>query len=224
LVDEQSVTGRESALPKTVVAPTRLRILDSALDLFGSRGFEAVSLDEIAAAVGIAKQTVLYWFASKDELLRGVVAYSSQELIAAAEAAVRNSGEGFSGIEAVVKAVFRPAVRRPALLGLVRELNRLGPDVSAVLTEQLGPLVDRAVSWMSKEMDAGRLRRTDPRLALSLTYATVVGVATEPEALRIFGWEATPVGLRHLRTELLAFLSSALAPPIGDGIRGQRSG
>ena len=54
------------------------------------------------------------------------------------------------------------------------------------------------------------LRRADPRLTLSLAYATVVGVATEPEALRIFGWEATPAGLRHLRTELLAFLRSSL--------------
>ncbi len=194
------------------LAPTRLRILDAALDLFGSRGFEAVSLDEIAVSVGVAKQTVLYWFASKDELLRGVVAHTSEELIAAVEAAARNSGEGFSGIEAVVKAVFRPAVRRPALLGLVRELNRLGPDISAVLTAQLGPLVDRAVAWMTAEMQAGRLRRSDPRLTLSLVYATVVGVATEPEALRMFGWEANATGLRRLRAELLAFLRAALAP------------
>lgn len=194
------------------LAPTRLRILDAALDLFGARGFEGVSLDEIAASVGVAKQTVLYWFASKDELLRGVIAHTSEELAAAVEAAARNSGQGFSGIEAVVKAVFRPAVRRPALLGLVRELNRLGPEVSGVLTAQLGPLVDRAVRWISAEMQAGRLRRADPRLTLSLVYATVVGVATEPEALRMFGWEADVAGLRRLRAELLAFLRAALKP------------
>jgi AcrR family transcriptional regulator len=192
------------------VGPTRLRILDAALDLFGSRGFEAVSLDEIAAVVGVAKQTVLYWFASKDELLRAVIVKTSEELIAAVEAAARRAGEGFESIEAVVKAVFRPAVRRPALLGLVREINRLGPDVSAVLNGHLGPLAERAASWMANEMEQGRLRRADPQLTLSLAYATVIGVATEPEALRIVGWQATPAGLRRLRSELLAFLRAAL--------------
>ncbi|MBV1893097.1 MAG: TetR/AcrR family transcriptional regulator, partial [Ilumatobacteraceae bacterium] len=38
---------------------TRERVLDVALDLFGSRGFDAVSLDEIARTVGVRKQTVL---------------------------------------------------------------------------------------------------------------------------------------------------------------------
>ena len=50
------------------VAATRSRILEAALDLFGSRGVEAVSLDEIARTVGVRKQSLLYWFASKDDL------------------------------------------------------------------------------------------------------------------------------------------------------------
>jgi TetR/AcrR family transcriptional regulator len=53
--------------------PTRERILDAAIDLFGARGVDAVSLDEIARDVGVRKQTVLYWFASKDELVDAVL-------------------------------------------------------------------------------------------------------------------------------------------------------
>ncbi len=53
--------------------PTRDRILDAALDLFGSRGVDGASLDDIAVLVGVRKQTVLYWFASKDDLVMEVV-------------------------------------------------------------------------------------------------------------------------------------------------------
>ncbi len=127
----------------------------------------------------------------------------------AIEAAVRQAGEGFARVEAVVAAMFRPAVRRPALLGLVRELNRLGPAMSERLVERMRPLADRAASFLAEEMDAGRVRRADPRLLVALAYATVTGVATEPEALRAVGWDPTPAGLRRLRSELLDFLRAA---------------
>jgi hypothetical protein len=65
---------------------------------------------------------------------------------------------------------------------------------------------------MEGEMERGRLRRADPRLVAALCYATVTGIATEPEALRAVGWQPTTSELRRLRSELLAFLRAALAP------------
>jgi len=191
--------------------PTRERILDAALDRFGSRGFEGTSLDDIAADVGVAKQTVLYWFPSKDELLGAVIDHTADELALGIEAAVRAAPEEpLARVDAVVKAVFRPAVRRPALLGLVREVSRLEPAMSDHLLERIRPLVERAVVYLDREMDAGRLRRCDARLLLSLAYATVAGIATEPEALRAVGWQPSTAGIRRLRAELLAFLRAAL--------------
>ena len=193
--------------------PTRDRILDSATDLFGRRGVDAVSLDAIAADVGVAKQTLLYWFPSKDDLVRAVLVSAAQELTVLIDAAVRAAPDDpLDRIEAVIRAVFRPAVRRPALLGLVPEVSRLPSATGDRLTADLAPLVDRAVAYLDHEMDAGRLRRADPRLVASLCYATVTGIATEPEALRVVGWQASTVGLRRLRNELLAFLRAALAP------------
>ncbi|NDA78790.1 MAG: TetR/AcrR family transcriptional regulator, partial [Actinobacteria bacterium] len=181
--------------------------------LFGHRGFDAVSLDQIAAEVGVAKQTLLYWFASKDELIQEVLSETAIELTLVIEAAIRSAPDDpLDRMEAVVKAVFRPAVRRPSLLGLVREISRLPSESSERLTDSLRPLVERAVSWMRAEMDAGRLRRADPALIVALAYATVTGIATEPEALRVVGWNADIVGLRRLRDELIGFLRAALAP------------
>lgn len=192
---------------------TRQTILDVAGNLFGNRGFDAVSLDQIAAEVGVAKQTVLYWFSTKDELVQEVLAETAVELTVVVEAAIRSAPDDpLDRMEAVVKAVFRPAVRRPSLLGLVREISRLPSESSERLTDSLRPLVERAVNWMKAEMDAGRLRRADPGLIVALAYATVTGIATEPEALRVVGWNADIAGLRRLRDELVDFLSAALAP------------
>lgn len=197
----------------TVAPTTRDRILAAALDRFGTRGVDAVSLDDIAAVVGVRKQTVLYWFASKDELVDAVLEAAVAELAVVVEAAVRAApDEPLERVDAVVRAVFRPAVRRPALLGLVRELSRLPGEQAERLRAHVDPLVERAIEFLDAEMRAGRLRRGDPRLVAALAYATVTGIATEPEALRGVGWEPTVEGLRRLRSELRAFLRAALAP------------
>jgi len=194
-------------------ASTRERILVAATDLFGLRGVDAVSLDVIATEVGVAKQTLLYWFPSKDDLVQAVLVDAVAELTVATEAAIRASGDDpLDRIEAVVRAVFRPAVRRPALLGLVREVSRLSPAVGNRFHTALQPLVERAVVYLQKEMDRGRMRVADPRMIAALCYATVTGIATEPELLRSVGWQPNAADLRRLRTELLAFLRAALAP------------
>ena len=192
---------------------TRDRILESATILFGTRGFDAVSLDQIATEVGVAKQTLLYWFASKDELVQAVLANMAAELTVVVEAAIRAAPDDpLDRIEAVVHAVFRPAVRRPALLGLLRELSRLPSGATGSMTEYLSPLVDRAVGWMNEEMHKGRLRSGNPALIVALVYTTVAGIATEPEALRAVGWKQDIAGLRQLRNEMTAFLRAALTP------------
>ena len=193
--------------------PTRERILDAALDLFGSGGVDATSLDDIARAVGVAKQTVLYWFVSKEELAIAVMQRVADELVLEIGAAIRSAPHGFARIEATVTAVFRPAIRRPALLGLIRELNRLPPALSEALIDKVSPLIDMAALYLEKEMDEGRLRRANPHLLLAFVYSTVVGVATEPVALRAVGWQPTTVALRTLRRELLDFLRAGDATP-----------
>lgn len=192
---------------------TRQRILDAATDLFGVRGVDAVSLDVIAAEVGVAKQTLLYWFPSKDDLVQAVLAQTAAQLALVIEAAIRNSTDDpLDRIDDVVRAVFRPAVRRPSMLGLIREVSRLSPALGERFASDLQPLVERAVVYLRTEMDRGRVRRADPRLIAALCYATITGIATEPEVLRTVGWQPTAAELRRLRNELLAFLRAALTP------------
>ena len=56
---------------------TRDRILAAALSGFARRGVEATSLDAVAAEIGIRKQTILYYFPSKDALVKGVIEHAA---------------------------------------------------------------------------------------------------------------------------------------------------
>jgi AcrR family transcriptional regulator len=210
------------ARPARRPSPTAERILDAALNAFGTRGYEATSLDALAAELGITKQTILYWFGSKEGVLQAVVERVSSELAASIQEAVARRAGGYDAVEAVLVEVFRLGVRQPAVLGVLRELSRLGPVVAGPLVAGIDPLVDRAAAFLAAEMDAGTIRRSDPRLLVLFVYATVVGAATEVEAQRAVGFEPSVASLRRLRRELFAYVRAALQPSPADQARRSR--
>ncbi len=186
------------------------RILVAAMAEFGTRGYEATSLDDLARRLGIRKQTILYWFPSKEALLSAVVDRCADEVTRRLERGLADAGEGFERVEAMVRVMFRLAARHPTMLGFLREVTRLGPPASTRLLARLQPLVDRAAGYLEDEMDASRMRRHDPRLLLLACYSMVTGLATEVEVLRAFGEEPTLASLVRRRDELLALLRASL--------------
>ena len=54
---------------------TRKEILQSALELFSTKGFDGTALSEIAARAGVTKSLVYHYFKKKDELLQEIFAH-----------------------------------------------------------------------------------------------------------------------------------------------------
>lgn len=191
--------------------PTKDRVLAVASVLFAERGYEAASLDALAGQLGVTKQTILYHFGSKAGLLDAVLEAAATKVAGDLDAAVTaTTSAGWPRIEAVVRTTFALAVRRPELLGLLREASRLGPPASTRVIAALQPMVDRAVLALEAEMARGSLRRSDPRLVLVSAYAAVTGVVSDTEALRAVGVELDIRLAASLRRTLLQFLRGAL--------------
>lgn len=66
------VQHNAQALPSGKRAATRVRICDAASALFFERGFAAVTMEEIATAVGIRRSTLYLHFREKDEILTAI--------------------------------------------------------------------------------------------------------------------------------------------------------
>jgi len=192
---------------------TRDRILAAALSGYGTQGYAATSLDDLAERLGIRKQTILYWFPSKQELFEAVIDEAASSLISAFKVATSSGLVGIDQVEAIVRQVLRLAVQRPELLGLVREVSRPGSLSAERLAERVAPVFARAVAFLSREMDAGRFARSDPSMLLLSLYSTVVGVAGELEVQRAIGLEPTLRMAVARRRELMRFLRAALLPP-----------
>lgn len=191
---------------------TRERILAAALAAYGTDGYAATSLDALADQLGVRKQTILYYFPTKQALFDAVVDDAAADLVEVFDAEASRGLTGIAQVEAIVRRVFRLAVRRPELLGLVREVTRPGSVVAGRLGAHVAPSFDRARAFLAREMDAGRLRRSDPSMLLLSLYSTVVGVTTELEVQRALGMAPTLRATVGRRQELIRFLRAALVP------------
>ncbi|MGH7859458.1 MAG: TetR/AcrR family transcriptional regulator, partial [Candidatus Binatia bacterium] len=159
---------------------TKGKVLDAAVRLFGSQGFAGTSLDELAADVGIRKQTLLYYFPSKDDLFAAAALEAAQAVFASLDGALaeRDPG-GLERLPIFIEAVTALAHERPEVFGLVREVARAGPPLSDRVATALRPLVDAAVEWLEKGMADGVVRRQNARVALLTIYSAVIGHLTE---------------------------------------------
>ena len=162
------------------------------MDAFGTRGYDGTSLDDLARELGIRKQTILYWFPSKEALLEAVVDRCADEVTPPARARPRagrrrlraGGGDGAGHV---------PPGRPPPVDARVppRGDPARPAGVDAGCSTTCRRSIDRASAFLEAEMDAGRMRRHDPRLLLLAAYSMVTGMATEVEVLRAFGEEPT---------------------------------
>ena len=52
---------------------TKRKIFETSMKLFADKGYDATSIEEITATVGVAKGTLYYHFSSKEEIFQFLV-------------------------------------------------------------------------------------------------------------------------------------------------------
>lgn len=107
---------------------TKERIFSVAIDLFAQKGFDAISLREIAEAAGIRKATLYYYFTTKDEILENIFEYFLEtwrhSLVGnwseSREAEEQIVSMGLDGFMAMGKGVFTSWIGNPRMEKIMR--------------------------------------------------------------------------------------------------------
>jgi AcrR family transcriptional regulator len=149
-----------------MASSTRQHIVDAALALVADRGVSATSVDDIAAAAGVAKGSVFYNFGSKEALFEAIIA----EGVGRLTAALRDAAEGLEGraaVEALVGELLAQVQAHPDFAKLaVAEAFRTG----RTWHESIRQLREDAMGTF-----AGVVARAWPERDASLTAACLFG-------------------------------------------------
>ena len=191
----------------------RHALIDEAIRAFGQDGYNGASLDQIAKACGIRKQTLLYYFPTKDALLEASLRAAGDRLAEVIAVGLEGKETYWDRAEAVIHAVFGLAGEWPEFPMFIREASRLGPEAFEQLTGNLDLLQHRAVEFLREGMDAGEIRKQDPTFLLFQLYTAVVGSLTEASVLRaMVGEDKSRASLRRREREVVTFVRNALQP------------
>lgn len=182
---------------------THAALLESARGLFAQKGYEAVSLAEIAAAAAVSKATVLAHFPDKPSIL---AAFLSETL---SEAARRVLGAGQTDVAGLAGALW------PAFSHIVsdRALVRL---VTADCGEAAFGGLEPGLTALRIALDGfcSRAGCADPALAGRMLQAALLQAAIETRC-SIEGREVAPQPPRQMLEDMLGFV-------LGQGLQASR--
>jgi TetR/AcrR family transcriptional repressor of mexJK operon len=195
-------------------------IREAAARLFLEKGYQATSMDEVAAAARISKQTIYTHFSSKEELFADLVLGNAgrvEEFAQAIPETFNEAGDLEDGLRRLAR-LYAGFVIRPEVLQLRRlvvgEAGRF-PELARTYYEQVPERVYKALASLFGDLAAERrLRLDDPALAAHHFAWLILGM---PLDRAMFMPAQEPVGKEALDQQADAavrvFLAAYAAKP-----------
>lgn len=172
-----------SGLVASTPAPdARRQLIDAALRLFATRGFDGTSLQDIADVVGIRKASLLYHFESKEQLRLAVLDHLlsvwNEGLPRLLVAAARTGAPRFGSVIGELVRFFAEDRNRARLL--LRESLDRGEDMQKRLQTFVAPWVGVVAEYIREGQAAGDIDPSvDPEAyVVHVVHMVVSGMAT----------------------------------------------
>jgi TetR/AcrR family transcriptional regulator len=148
--------------------------LSAAAELFAERGLNDTKIEDIAAATGIAKATLYYYFAGKEDILTFLLEDGLRDVAEDVATVVHSGGTGAQRLGAVISAQLRVMGQRPAVCrALIGELGRAAriPVLADMISiAYLKPVEDLLIAGAG---DDSLVAQDDPRAAAIALFGAV---------------------------------------------------
>ena len=148
------------------------RILDAALEIFAAFGFRGSRIDQIAAAAGLSKPNLLYYFRTKEELYTAVLARTLNMWLEPLRELDAGS-EPRAALTAYIARKLEYSRSHPIASRLfAMEMLQGAPHLTPALVGTLLDLVEAKSRTIEGWISEGRLRSVDPKHLIFTIWAT----------------------------------------------------
>lgn len=159
----------------------RALVTEAALRLLGERGYDGVSMGDIAKAAGVSRPVLYDHFPSKRELILSLFHAESEVLLPKLSSAVRQAGTPGERARRAVDTYFTFVAEHPVVSRLLTLDSSFDPEVAAA-GRQMRTFVEAGIASLLKA-DSGRQRGTPGTRHTEIKAAVLVAGVT-----RIYEW------------------------------------
>lgn len=166
-------------LSESDVADFRERLCEAAEQLFAEKGPEAVTMRQLAGALGVSPMTPYRYFKDKDDILAAVRTNGFDRFAEALEAAYARPGDAKAKSAAVGEAYMTFAFEHPNTYKLMFDLNQPNEADYPDLVRAGRRAHDTMSQYVKGLMDAGMLEGDPEEIGLMFWAATHGAVGLE---------------------------------------------
>lgn len=182
------------------------QILRAAAEIFASKDFHLVLMEEVAARAGVGKGTLYRYFPAKEDLYFATMFSGVDELRGQLDALVSRGESLKEVLESVATGILQFLWSRRSLLSLLHQYEtRLQGPQSAQWLQRRGAVVESLAKVFARAVAAGKIAPIDPRLGAEFFLGMVRAAnvyRSEKDEPATLGRRLTSVLMNGLRHEL----------------------
>jgi TetR/AcrR family transcriptional regulator of autoinduction and epiphytic fitness len=169
--------------PQRLTDRKRLAILEAAADQFRTFGFDATSMDKIAALAGVSKRTVYNHFPSKEDLFAETLVQLFHASAALLELPYRSEVPLRAQLEKLILLKVQTLANKDFLdLARVAIAEAVhAPERARPIIARLGEREEGVLAWIRAAQADGKLKPGDPAFAATLLQGQVKALAFWPQ-------------------------------------------
>ncbi|MEW2358748.1 TetR family transcriptional regulator [Spirillospora sp. NPDC029432] len=184
---------------------TRTALIDAALELFRTKGYEATTIDEIVAAVPVSQRTFFRYFATKEDLVIGLQQEKDQAMVRALEgrpAEERPLTALFESVRAVLRMIAESEPADSARFRAVRQVIESNPALTAAHLTRVAAMEHELAAMIARRQGVDPAEDIRPHLIVAF-HTAAIRVAFE-DCARHGVWDPAAMAARVESTMALA--------------------
>lgn len=152
---------------------TKRKIFETAMKLFADKGYDATSIEEITAMVGVAKGTLYYHFSSKEEIFKFLVEEGVKLLTNSIEIKTEKLTSSIDKIRAITLIELKVLVKYESFMTIIlKEIWGTGAR-SKMCREYVFKYIQMIQEIVEEGMKKGEIVEADPNVIASGIFGFV---------------------------------------------------
>ena len=157
---------------------TKIKIFETSLKIFSEKGYDATSIEEITATVGVAKGTLYYHFSSKEEIFNFLIEEGMKLLINSIEIKISRCDNVLDKIKAVSLIQLKAVKKYENLLTIVMSQTWGNETRNVFCKEKVIEYIEVIKGIVQEGVDNGDIVKCDAEILaseiFSLTCSTLI--------------------------------------------------